>query len=119
MARQTLTKIIPKGPYPALPVTADSLDVAFTAAIVADKEQFIPSGDDLVLVWNTHASAAGTFTLTSVADDKGRTGDVTTYSLAAGEIAAFRFRKGGWEQSDGRVYMEASATTMKYAVIQL
>src|ERR687891_559131 len=100
MPRVTHTKQTPKGPYPALPVTADSLDIAFTAADITNLEQVVPSGDDLLLVWNTHATTAYTFTLTSVADDKGRTGDVTTYSLAAGEIAALRLRRAGWEQSD-------------------
>jgi hypothetical protein len=119
MARQTLTKITPKGPYPALPVAADSLDLTWTPAIVADKEQFIPSGNDLVLVRNTHATNAYTVTFTSTADVQGRTGDVTTYSIGAGEQIAFRFRKPGWKQSDGRIYMEASNTAIQYAVIQL
>jgi len=119
MPRVTLTKIIPKGPYPTLPVAVDSLDLTFTAADTVNKEQIVPSGDDLLLVWNTHATTTYTFTLTSAPDDKGRSGDVTTYSLAAGEIAAFRFRRPGWEQSDSRIYFEASNVAIKYAALQL
>jgi len=119
MARVTHTKQVPKGPYPTLPVAADSLDVTFLAADTVNFEQFIPSGDDLLLAWNSHASINYTITLTSAPDDKGRSGDVTTYTIGFGEIAAFRFRKAGWEQSDNRVYFQASNAAVKFAVIQL
>ena len=118
MARQTLTKQVPLGPYPTLPVAANALDLTETAADATNKEQFVPSGDDLVIVHNTGASPY-TVTFTSMADDKNRTGDISAYSVGAGEIAAFRFKKPGWMQSDGRVYMEASNAAMKYAVLQL
>lgn len=119
MARQTIAKQTPIGPYPALPVTANSLDMTFTAAIVADKEQFVPGNDTLVIVKNDHATLAKTVTFTSKADDKNRTGDVTAYSLGALEVAMFRFKKAGWMQADGKIYMEAESTDIKYAVIQL
>ncbi|MDL1909693.1 hypothetical protein FBQ81_03215 [Chloroflexi bacterium CFX6] len=118
MARQTITKQLPYGPYPTLPVAANALDLVETAADVANKDQFAPSGDDLVIIHNTGASAY-TITFTSVADEFKRTGDVTTFSLGAGEIAAFRFKKPGWMQSDGFVYIEASNAAVKWAVIQL
>lgn len=118
MARQTLTKQTPKGPYPTLPVTANALDVAFTAADPTNKEQFVPSNDILVLIKND-AVAAKTVTFTSVKDERNRTGDVTAYSVGAGEIAMFRFKKAGWMQSDGKIYMEAESSDIKYAVIQL
>ena len=119
MARQTLTKIVPKGPYPALPVSANALDFVFTAADASNKEQFVPGNDTLVIIKNGHATLAKTFTLTSKADERNRTGDVTTYSLGAGEYALFRFKKAGWMQSDGKIYMEAESSDIKYAVIQL
>jgi hypothetical protein len=118
MARQTLIKQTPKGPYPALPIAADALDVAFVAADATNKEQFVPGNDTLVLVKNDGAGAR-TVTFTSAKDDKNRTGDVTAYSIGAGKIAAFRFKKPGWMQSDGRIYMEAEHAEIKYAVIQL
>lgn len=118
MARQTLAKQSPIGPYPVLPVTAGSLDVNFTTAIVADKEQFVPGNDTLVLVKNA-AVAAKTVTFTSRADDKNRTGDVTAYSIGAGKTAMFRFKKPGWMQSDGKIYMQAESIDISYAVIQL
>lgn len=118
MARQTIAKQSPKGPYPALPVTANSLDVTFTVAIVADKEQFVPGNDTLVIVKNAAVSAK-TVTFTSKTDDKNRTGDVTAYSIGASETAMFRFKKAGWMQSDGYIYMEAESTDISYAVIEL
>jgi len=118
MARQTIAKQVPYGPYPTLPVAANALDLVETAADVTNKEQFAPSGDDLVIVHNTGASPY-TVTFTSVADEMKRTGDVTTYSLGAGELAAFRFKKQGWLQTDGNIYIEASNAAVKWAVIQL
>jgi len=119
MARQTLTKVTPVGPYPTLQPAADSLDIAFTAADATNKEQFAPSGDDLVIAWNSGASPY-TITFTSVADPTTkRTGDVTAYSLAAGDHAAFRFKKTAWMQTDGNIYIEASNAAVKWCVVQL
>jgi|SRR5688572_19967878 len=117
MARVTLTKQTPVGPYPTLPVAANSLDVTFTAADTTNFEQFLADGKNLVLVRNTHATNPGTVTFTSSADPQGRTGDITTYSLGAGEVMAFLFKRPGWMQSDLYIYMQASATTMQYAVL--
>ena len=119
MARVTLTKVTPLGPYPTLPVTADTMDIAFTAADATNFEQFAPSGDDLVIAWNSGASPY-TITFTSVADPTTkRTGDVTTYSLAAADHAAFRFKKPGWMQSDSMIYIQASNAGVKWCVVQL
>lgn len=119
MPRQTLTKTTTKGPYPALPVAANSLDIPFTAADTVNKEQFVPSGNDLVLVWNTDPVDPHTVTFNSAPDEKKRTGDIPTYSIGAGEVAQFRFRKPGWRQSDGMIYMEASDPAIQYTVLQL
>lgn len=120
MARQTLTKTTVVGPYPTLQPAANSLDVTFAAAIVADKEQFVMSGNDVLLVWNTDAVNPYTFTVTSVADERNRTGDITTYSVGAGEIAAFKFSaQKGWMQSGGYCYIEASNVAIKFAVLAL
>jgi hypothetical protein len=101
-------------------VVADSLDLNLQAADVANKNQFTPSGDDLVIVQNSHASTAYTFTLTSAPDPFNRTGDITTYSLAAGEVAVFRIKTLGWAQvADGKVYLEGSNAAVKFAVVPL
>ena len=118
MARQTIAKQVPFGPYPSLPVAVNALDLVETAADVVNKNQFAPSGDDLVVVHNTGA-APYTVTFTSAADEFKRTGDVSAYSLDAGELAAFRFKKPGWLQADGNIYIEASNAAVKWAIIQL
>lgn len=119
MPRVTLTRQVPKGPFVALPVVADSLDISFVAADVTNKEQFVPSGDDLIIFWNSGASPY-TITITSVADPLNyRTGDIATYSLAAGDHGMYRVKKKGWIQADGRVYIEASNTAVKWAIVQL
>lgn len=119
MPRVTLTKQVPVGPYPALPVAANALDIVLTAADVTNKEQFVPSGDDLVIVQNSGVSAF-TITFTSAIDPATkRTGDISAFSLGAGEIAAFRFKQNGWMQPDGRIYIEANNAAIKWAVLQL
>ena len=118
MARATLTKQIPLGPYPTLPLGAGAMTLTETAADATNKEQFVPSGDDLVIAHNSGASAY-TVTFTSVADGLRRTGDVSAHSIAAGAIAGFRFKKPGWMQPDGKVYIEASNAAVKWAVLQL
>lgn len=118
MARTSITKSTLQGPYPTLPVTASLLDLTFQAADVANKNQFVSAGDDILLAWNTGASAY-TVTFSSVADDKKRTGDVSAYSIGAGEIAAFRFKDAGWKQSDGKIYIEAENSAVKFAVAAL
>lgn len=119
MARQTLTKQAPKGPYVALPVTANSLDLAFSAADATNKEEFVTGADSLLIVWNTHATTPYTFTISSVADDKKRTGDIGPYTLQAGEHAQYRLKKTGFMQSNGKIYMEAENAAIKFAVIEL
>jgi len=118
-ARTTLTKSTLKGPFPSLPVTALSLNLTMTAADAANKNQFAPSGHDLILAWNSGASPR-TVTLTSAVNPQNRTGDITTYALAAGEIAALGpIGTLGWVQADGYVYLEASNAEVKFGVIIL
>ena len=120
MARQILTKTTVVGPYPALQPTANSLDVTLTAADVANKSEFVMSGDDVLIVQNSDPTNPYTFTITSVVDDHNRTGDITAYSLAAGEIGAFKFsKKAGWMQADGKCYIEASNAAIKFAILTL
>lgn len=118
MARQTLTKTTPLGSLPSLPLVADSADIVFTSADATNKEQFVASGNDLVIAWNSGVSTR-TVTLTSVALN-GRTGDISTYSLGAGDHAVFGpFQVGGWRQTDGKIYLEASHSDVKWAIIAL
>ena len=120
MARSTLTKVSALGSYPTLALTANSVDLPMAATVVADKTQFVASGKDLVIAHNTGGSAY-TVTITSVADGRTkRTGDITSYSIGAGEYAVFGpFEREGWMQSDGYVYLESNDTSVKFGVVTL
>lgn len=118
MPRTTLNKTTPKGSFPTLPLAADSADVVFTAADVANKNQFKLEAGDIVLAWNSGASPY-TVTLSSVIDERNRTGDIATYSLAAADIAVFGpFEQKGWRQTDGMFYLEASNASVKFAILK-
>lgn len=118
MGRTTLTRTTLLGPYPTLPVSANALDVTMTAADVANDNQFVLDGPCIIIAHNTDVGAQ-TITLTSVADAQNRTGDITTYSIGAGEIAAFHVGKtGGWVQSDGYMYLEASDAGVEIGILR-
>jgi len=111
--------MVPKGSYPTLPLAADSADLAFVVAgTYTDGEGWANTGREILVVWNSGASPY-TFTVSSVAY-LGRTGDITAYSLAAGEYAVVGpFDPKGWNQTDGQVYVAGSNVAVKFAVVQL
>jgi len=112
--------VTPLGPYPTLPVSATTLDLAWTAADVSNFNSFLLQGPAIILVRNVHASSPFTFTLTSSADARGRTGDITTYSLAAGKVAAFNLNStAGWLQTDGSFYLAGSDVSIQFCIIRL
>jgi hypothetical protein len=122
------TQIVPQpivGPYPTLPVTAASLDLAFVAADVtgnfftADQISVTVGagsiGGDILLVWNTDA-APHNLTISSQPLN-GRTGDITSYVVGAGVISAFKFSQlAGW-QSGSTVTFTADNALVKLAVL--
>jgi hypothetical protein len=90
-----------------------------TAANATNKEQFVASGNDLIIAHNSGASPY-TVTVTSVADDEGRSGDITVYSIAAGTIAILGpFKRHGWAQTNGMIYLEAENASVKFGVLAL
>jgi hypothetical protein len=109
-----------KGPFDT--ITAGSATVTLTAAS-AGADTFVCTGRDLILVQNSHAVTAYTVTITSIADEKGRTGDITTYSLAAGEIAVFGCgltNSPGWKNaSTGVITITASNASVKVSILRL
>lgn len=119
MPRTTLTQTSILGPFPSLPVGANGLDVVMTAADVTNKNQVALSGPVILLALNTD-TVARTITLTSAPDTHKRMGDVTNYSLDAGDLAAFRIdQTDGWMQTDGMLYCEANNAAVKFGVIRL
>lgn len=119
MARATLTKKTPLGTLGTGYATANAADLTMAAANASDKEQFVASGKDLVIAHNTGAGAR-TVTITSSVDSDGRTGDIATYSMGAGEYAVFGpFDLDGWVQTDGKVYLEAEHSEVKFGIVDL
>jgi hypothetical protein len=116
MARVT-RNIVNAVSYPTLQPAADSLDIAFTAADTVNFEQTPMTAPFILFFWNSGGVSA-TVTINSVADTKRRTGDITTYSLAAGDISAVAFPSTeGWKQADGNLYYQASSNIIKFAAV--
>lgn len=109
------------GGYPDMPLVADSADFVWTAAgadFVAGAG-FDHTGMEIILVRNDNVGAQ-TVTITSVLDAHNRLGTITTYSVGAGEYAAFGpFPLAGWQASDGDMNLTFSAADMYVAVLRL
>jgi hypothetical protein len=118
MPRTALTKKTALGPYGNY--TAGTVTLSLQAADVSNKNSFVCGPNDIVIAQNSGASPY-TVTITSAADPlTGRSGDITTYSLAAGEIAVFGpFKAPGWMQTDGSIYLEASNAAVKFSPVTI
>lgn len=119
MGRTTITASVPLGPFPTLPVAADALDDAMTAADVTNKNQILLSGP-IILRWHNTGASSRTVTITSAPDLQRRTGDITAYSVGAGEYGKIRIEAvTGWVQSDGYLYFEANNAEVKFGADKL
>lgn len=119
MPRITHTSLVPLGSIGDYSV-GDAADFTFLAADVANKEQFFSTGKEMIIARNV---GGGPFlvTVNSVNDPFNRTGDITDYSLGAGEFAIFGpFDRTGWKQSSGGfIFFEANNVAIEFAVIRL
>jgi len=119
MPRTTIAVQVPKGPYPTLQPAADSLDMTLTAADTVNFNQSPLSGSLLLIAQNSGASPY-TITISSVVDSRNRTGDISAYSLAAGDIAMFLINQAdGWLQADGNLYYQGSNAAVKFALLKI
>lgn len=101
------------------PIGANAADMTYTAASVTDKNEFISTGRELLIVLNSDDEAQ-TVTINSVADELGRVGDITGYSVGIGETAVFGpFPVRGWRNSGGKIYLEATDANVKFMVIRI
>lgn len=101
-------------------IAADGADVTMTAGDASNGNDFVSSGDEIVIVQNTHATLAYTVTFTSVADSLNRTGDITAYSLAAGEIACFGpFPAHGWRYTGNKIRVTVSNASIKLGLVRI
>ena len=121
MPRAPVTPLTLLGSYPVLPLTAGSATFAPTAAdaVNLNLAAFGSASKLLVIAYNSDVGAQ-TVTITSVADQFQRVGDITAYSIAAGQFGIFGpFLQQGWKQSDGNLYFAASSANVKFFVIQM
>lgn len=124
MARTTVNKTVLIGNYPALPVTANSADLAFMASTgqAGNNGNQIPFGNAAqlcVLVQNSDAVNPYTVTITSKPDQLNRLGDLGPYTMQANEFAVFIVKRDGFRQSDGFLYLEASNVAVKLAAFDI
>jgi hypothetical protein len=101
--------------------SANGLDFSFADADDVNGNSFVCSGHELILIHNDHATDAATVAIASAPDPYGRTKDIATYCLAAGEFAAFWIgRTTGWRWSDGKVHLDvAGAGTIRFAILRI
>ncbi len=113
MPATLITKLVWAGPYPTTLQTLTE-----TAFDVTNGNTFRPSGNDLLIILG--GAAGGTYTLTTPANRRGRTGTITTNAIAAGamEILGPFKQLDGWQHADG-IHVTASVNTIKVAVIKL
>ncbi len=107
------------GPYATY--GAGLADFTFAAGTITDGNTFVCTGRELLVVQNTDAGAV-TITITSVVDEKNRTGDITTYSVGIGEYACFSIgltNAKGWKSTAGLVRITVSDADLKVAVLRL
>jgi hypothetical protein len=120
MARTNIAAQTTPGAYPTLPIGAGTRDLATTPADVANgNETSLIDSKTLVLVYNSGASPH-TVTFDSVAiPTYNREGDITAYSVGAGEISLFGpFKTAGWANS-GKLYIDANHAEILFMVITL
>lgn len=99
-------------------ITTNEGLLTMTAADASNSNEFVFTGNEILVIQNTSASTQRTFTLTSAPDGLGRTADVTAQTIEAGEIKIFQFESDGWEQSTGKIYFAGSHAEVKFGVIR-
>lgn len=114
MPRTVLTKTAAPGS-----VNYTGATLTMTAADTSNLNEFVASGRDLIVAHNTGASTY-TITVTSSADPYGRTKDVSAVNITAGAYMVFGpLELTGWQQSDGRIYLQANNAAVKFGVVSL
>jgi len=76
------------------------------------------TGREVALVRNSTVGTE-TFTVESVRDKFGREGDIAAYSLGAGEIAVLVPPLEGFQQTDGKIYLDVSDIGMLVSVLRV
>jgi len=100
-------------------VVAGAQDFVFVASDTANGNYFDGTGKEVVFARNDNVGAQ-TITLTTATDGYGRSGAITTYSLAADDLAWFGpMDVTGWRQTDGTVEIDTSSDDVMIAILTL
>lgn len=117
MAQTALTVTVLKQDNVA--INPGDLATTFTASDTVNGNSFPITGNEILQVWNTDAAGAHTFTVTSVADNMGRTQDIAAYSVPLTSVATIQMSVvSGWRQADGNVYLTSTSNLLKFAVLR-
>lgn len=114
-----LTPVTIKAPFEA--IAANGADFTFAAGSTGT-DTFACTGRQILLAYNSDGATPYTVTISSVEDEKGRSEDITTYSLAAGEYAVFGVgltNSPGWKQTNGTIIVDVENAAVKWAVLTL
>jgi hypothetical protein len=114
--RTTLTPVTMVNMYAGVP-SATTLDFTPAAGDNTNGNDFVATSDQVLFVQNT-AGAPGTFTLKGAPDRYGRSVDVGPYTVAASGFSAVYIPYDGFVQSDGKIRIDCSAATMKFAILR-
>jgi hypothetical protein len=102
-------------------VIAGDLAITYTACDNVNGNAFTSTGHEILLVQNSDAAGAHTFTVSSLPDALGRSDtSLTGYSLPLSTFAAIYVNTlAGWKQNTGQVFLACNSNLIKFAVIQL
>lgn len=124
--RTPINPITPMGPWSgpqagsatSWPVASQpnalALDYAFAAMDNSNGNCIIMNGPLLLLFTDSGANTM-TITSTNVGDNLNRSVDITAYAVGSGLFSAIYLRPEGWRQSNGYLYLTASAAAVKVA----
>ncbi len=103
------------------PVLAGDLTLTFTACDNVNGNAFTSTGKEILIVQNSDAAGAHTFTVNSIPDQLGRSDtSLTGYSLPLSTFAVLNMNTLlGWKQNTGQIFLACNSNLIKFAVVQL
>lgn len=101
-------------------VGAGTATLSWSALDASNKNSVTLTGKEILLFKNTDASSH-TVTITSTADDLGRTLDIGPYTVSAGGIAFFGPvpTRGFIQASNSKLYFESDSALVSVAIVRL
>lgn len=113
MPRTALTAIAMPTEYATAPST-----ITWTALDVANGNNVVFTGRQILLIRNVDAGGAHSVTVASVALN-GRTGDAVKSVPASGFVVFQLFPTAGWQQTDGKLNITGDSASLEAAVLTL